>query len=407
MESIKNMTTNALRFTASACVLASFVVALLNPFQVVGAQSLEELREIVKQQQEQIDEALDRRASSGNDKIKLSISGQTNRAMNLVDDGDSTEAYFVDNDVTNTRVRFVGTAEANDTTTMGTRLEIALSPNNSYDVSQDNETADDFTDVRKAEAFVRDDRYGQLSFGKGSAAADDTAEYDLSLVSMQMYSGIADPVGGIQFTSNDALTGVAVGDAFFNFDGGRQSRVRYDSPNLGPGVQLSVSVGSDDREDIALTWGGDYGNWSGVDIGSFTTLGAISISDPNEDDVDYRLAGSFSALHNPTDVSYTIGYGMDKLDSSGDDPYNLYIKIGWDRSIYSVGPTGFGVDYTYSENNTQDDDEGTSFGLAVVQVLENYGTEIYAQYRFFDLDTGAGPDFEEIHAATLGTRVKF
>ncbi len=349
----------------------------------------------------------DKVITSGQEKIKLAISGQLNRATNIADDGDETKAYFVDNDVSNSRVRFVGTGQVTPETTLGTTVEVAFSPNNSFDVSQDNEEADDFIDLRKVEGSARNDRLGRLLFGKGAAAADDTAEYDLSLVAGPiMYSGVADIAGGLQFVDDGALTGVTVGDAFFNFDGNRQDRVRYDSPVFGPGVQLAVSAGSDQRYDAALTWGGDYGDWSGVDIGDYSTLGAISIREPNADNVRWRLAGSYSVLHNPTGLSLTVSGGMDSKNR-GDDPYNLYGKLGWDTSFFQFGPTGFGVDYTYSQDVSADGDEGMSVGLAAIQLIEDYGTELYAQVRIYDLDRDNANSVDDIVVGTVGTRIKF
>ena len=346
-------------------------------------------------------------SSDGSDKIKLAISGQINRALNVAADGRDTKAYFVDNDVSNSRVRFVGTGQVTPDTLLGTRMEIAFSPNNSSDVNQDDESTDDFIDVRKVEAYARNDSYGQFLFGKGQAAADDTAEFDLSLVGGPiMYSGVSDIVGGLFFTEDDELTTLRVSDAFFNFDGNRQDRVRYDTPVIGPGLQLSGSVGDDQRYDVALTWGGDYGDWSGVEVGPFTTLGAVSFQDPSTDDVDWRVAGSFSGLHNPTGLSLTVSGGVESFDE-GDDPYNLYGKIGWDQSFFSIGDTGFGVDFTYSENISAENDEGISFGIGAVQLLEGYGTELYAQFRVFDLDRDESPAVDEIYVGTVGTRVKF
>lgn len=345
--------------------------------------------------------------TSGSERVKLAISGHINRAVNVADDGDKTKAYFVDNDVSNSRLRFVGTGQVTENTTLGSTLEIAFSPNNSFDVSQDDESPDDFTDVRKAEAFARNDNFGQLLFGKGQAAADDTAEYDLSLVAGPiMYSGVADIVGGLQFTDGDDLTGITVGDAFFNFDGDRQDRVRYDSPVVGPGLQLSVSAGDDQRHDAALTWGGDYGDWSGVDVGPFTTLGAVSIQDTDDSDLNWRLAGSFSALHNPTGLSLTVSGGKESRERR-DDPYNLYGKLAWDTSFFDFGQTGFGVDFTYGEHVSAEDDEGISFGVAAIQLIEEFGTELYAQFRIFDLDRDSGGSVDDIVVGTVGTRVKF
>jgi hypothetical protein len=120
------------------------------------------------------------------------------------------------------------------------------------------ESTSDFIDVRKVEASARNDSYGQVLFGKGAAAADDTAEYDLSLVAGPiMYSGVADIVGGLNFTRNGALTGITVGTAFFNFDSGRQNRVRYDSPMIGDVLQVSVSAGDkQNAPDPAIECGG-------------------------------------------------------------------------------------------------------------------------------------------------------
>ncbi|UUX50697.1 hypothetical protein NUH88_03135 [Nisaea acidiphila] len=344
--------------------------------------------------------------SSGQEKVKLSIYGQVNRALNVADDGNATDVYFVDNDTSNSRVGFSGTAKV-DGTTIGSVLEIGFSANNSYNVSQDSERASDDVSVRKADVYIRNDDYGKLSFGKGSAAGDDTAEYDLSLVAGPiMYSGVADIVGGLKFTQNGALTSTTVGDAFFNFDSNRQDRVRYDTVNFGPGIQGSVSAGSDERYDIALTWGGDYGDWTGVDYGNFTTLGAISLADPNSSGVDYRVAGSFSVLHNPSGISATFSGGMDERNDNR-EPFNLYGKLAMDKDYFSIGATGFGVDLTYSEDIAALGDEGFSAGLAIVQLYEEFGAEFYAQLRMFDLDRQGNSDLEGIYVGTVGTRVKF
>ena len=43
--------------------------------------------------------------TSGQERVKLAISGQVNRAVNMVDDGDNLKAYYVDNDASNSRAR--------------------------------------------------------------------------------------------------------------------------------------------------------------------------------------------------------------------------------------------------------------------------------------------------------------
>ena len=126
------------------------------------------------------EEATEPVVSSSQPEVKVSLSGQVNRAINFANDGDSTKAYFVDNDVSNSRLRVLGLANYNEDVRFGGLLEVALSPNNSSDVSQDNEDAGDLIDVRRAETGVDSKRFGRLWLGEGSAATDNVAEYDLS-----------------------------------------------------------------------------------------------------------------------------------------------------------------------------------------------------------------------------------
>jgi len=200
----------------------------------VDAQAIERLEKLVKDQQAQL-ESMQRQldqlksglqpaergvpsppekvVTSGQKRVRLAISGQVNRAVNVADDGKNTAAYFVDNDASNTRVRFVGTAEATEDLTIGSRLELSLAPNESSEVSQDNEESGDYSDQRWAEISLASKRFGKLSLGKGDTASNNTAEVDLSKTDVVQYASIADIAGGMLFrqTGDDALTGCVQG----------------------------------------------------------------------------------------------------------------------------------------------------------------------------------------------------
>jgi cell division protein FtsL len=336
---------------------------------------------------------------SGKKGVKLVVSGQVNRALNLTDDGDKTKLYNVDNDNSNTRIRLVGTAKATDDLTLGTRWEYAVTSNESAQVSQDDESAGDFTDLRWAEISLNSKQWGKVSLGKGDTASNSTAEVDLSKTDVIAYTGVASIMGGLKFRdSNDKLTTISVSDAFNQLDGlSRKNRVRYDTPSYA-GFKLSTSAIADQRYDAALTWGGKgYG---------FKAAGAMAIADPNKDGADNQYDGSFSLLHESTGLNFTLSAGLLEKDDQGDQT-NLWGKAGWIHRFFSVGSTAFSVDYTRSTNFPTGSHDGYSVGAAAVQEFDRYGTELYAQIRTYSLSNDGSPSAQTITGGTIGTRVKF
>ena len=365
------------------------------------AQTQAEEAKAVAQEAQDTEREVEKTVASGQERVKLAISGQVNRAVNLIDDGKNTELYFVDNDTSNTRVRFVGTAKATDDLTLGSRLEYAVTSNESGDVSQDNEDTGDFFNARWADLTLASKRYGKIWLGRGSTASDSTAEVDLSKVDVLAYSSVADPAGGMLFresSGGNSLTTVSVANAFNNRDGlSRRDRLRYDTPTFW-GFHLAGSVVSNQRYDGALYWGGQgYG---------FKAAAAAAVADPNNDNTDLQYDGSFSVLHEGTGLNLTMSAGLLDRDDEG-DPTNFYVKGGWLTRFFSVGQTGFGVDYARSLNLPTGRDEGYSVGVAAVQQFENFGTELYLGYRLYSLDRDVAPSVEDMNVGTVGARVKF
>jgi len=334
-------------------------------------------------------------------KIKLAISGQVNRAVNVIDDGKNTDAYFVDNDASNSRVRFIGTAQATDDLTVGSRIEVAFAPNVSSQVSQNTEDSGNFIDERWAEVSLTSKRFGKVSLGKGDTASNNTAEVDLSKTDVIDYAGIADIAGGMLFrqsSGDHSLTTVKVSDAFKDLDGlSRKDRLRYDTPTF-YGFSLAGSLVSNQRWDTALRWGGQ-----GL---GFEAVAAAAVADPNQDNTNYQYDGSFSLLHKATGLNLTLSAGM--LDYDGRNAgTNLWGKLGWLTRFFPVGQTAFAVDYDRSTNFPTGTDKGYSVGGALVQQFEDYGTELYVQYRLYSLDRDVEPSVENMNVGTIGARVKF
>ncbi len=338
--------------------------------------------------------------SGGGERVKLAISGWVNQMVNIVDDGKDTRAYFVDNDNAESRVNFAGTAKVTDDLTLGSMIELTIAPNLAGTVSQVDQQKNNIFDERIVEATLDSKRFGKLSLGKGWTASYGSASRDLSRTSVISYATVADTAGGMLFrqTDDDTLTDLRIVDAFQAFDGlNRQNRVRYDTPTF-YGFHLSASAVSDQRYDAALWWGGQgYG---------FKAIGAAALADPNKDDTDLQYDGSFSLLHEDTGLNLTLSGGMLDRDNQS-DAENLYGKLGWLTRFFSFGETAFGVDYTRTQNQPTENDDGYSVGAAAVQFFEEYGTEIYFLYRLYSLDRDVEPSVHDITVGSIGARVKF
>ncbi len=339
--------------------------------------------------------------TSGNDKIRLSISGQLDRALNIADDGGGTRLYHVDNNASNSRIRFVGTARISDDLQLGTRIELAISPDNSGYVSQTDQAPGDHFNQRWAEISLQSKTLGKLSLGKGDTASKGTAFQDISLTDLVQYSGIHDIAGGMMFRKkgdSNPLTTIRLRDAFKNMDGlGRHSRLRYDSPSLF-GFTLAGSLASNQRSDLALYWGAEgYG---------FRTVGGAAVGHPHINGSGLLYDGSLSLLHVASGLNLTVSGGMQEQDLAK-EATNLYTKLGWIARFTSLGYTAFGIDYTNSANTPASGDRGYSIGGAIVQAFENYATELYLQHRLYSLKLASGVPLEDIQVSTVGVRVKF
>jgi predicted porin len=338
--------------------------------------------------------------TSGEERVKLSISGMVNRAVNVVDDGKNTDTYYVDNDNSESRVNFVGTAKIDDDLTLGTRIELTIAPNKASNVDQNTPESGDVFEERWTEVSLASKHFGKLSLGRGFTASYGIASSDLSETTVIATSTIVDLAGGMLFRQkgDDSLTDLRIDHSFSDFNGlSRKNRLRYDSPKF-YGAHLAVSAVSDARYDGGLYWGGQgYG---------FKAAAAAGIANPKEDDADLQYAGSMSVLHEETGLNLSLSAGMKERDNQS-DASNFFVKAGWLAKFFSVGKTAFSVDYTHSNNVPTENDDGYSYAVAAVQNFDKYGTELYALYRLYSLDRDVEPEVHDMGVASMGVRVMF
>lgn len=418
-------------------VLAAGLAALTFAGPAAQAQSadqggvqrqLEELRRLIEQQQKTIGELQNRvqelqgtqeatakqveqqgeavrknvvdkpQISSTNPRIKVTLGGQVNRLLNFANDGKNTKAYFVDNNYSVSRLLFTGRGQVTDDFSVGTNIELGLSPNNSNDVSQFDEESGDKFEERKVEALFKSDRYGQVLFGKGDPATKDITRLDLSGTDALAYAATGDVAGGLFFLTKDGddSSGIQVKQVFTDFDSGRQNRIRYDTPAF-YGVGAAASYSADQK------WGGAL-RWAGTGHGIKAAAG-LGVHNPNNEGDGNIYSGSASALHEATGLSltYSTAYS-DKDEGTGE---LQYIKAGWQHQFFDIGATAFSIDFGFNKDAPNNDDDGKTVGLVALQNIKQYGTELFMGVRGYDLDQGDGPNTSTIYVGTFGTRIKF
>ena len=403
--------------------------------------------------------------SSGGDKVKLSLSGQVDRALLYGNDGRSSALRNVDNIISSTRFRLLGEARPfADSTTVGTNLEMEIRPNlsNQQTIEQSLPQAagNVFPTIRQADVFVANQDYGGVRLGFGSTASYLTNEFDLSGTFIAHYVGVAEMDGGFAFRQNGAAMvpngpggklvlspggafGPAVGSVFNNFGGlGRDDRIRYDTP-VWEGLQFATSYVDGGSYDAALRLGREIGDfriiaavagedathrnhtptanlgYAGVPPGDVdgTSLGGVNAAAnaPNLADVttngSRQFDGSFSILHT-SGVSLTMAGGVrdpEYRDPLGHQlsPNLFYTKVGYQHDFFSFGRTAFAVDFTQQDEVIFAGDVARAYSFGMVQNIDAAALEVFLAVTKETLNRTIGGEFLPIYAAWTGARVRF
>jgi predicted porin len=353
---------------------------------------------------------------SGNDKVELKLKGHVNRAVMFADDGRESKAFHVDNTNSESRVGLFGKVKASEKLTIGGNFELQWQANPSDKVSMEKESVSgEFVD-RAMEVYFDFKQFGKISLGKGKMASDESVEVDLSGTDLAGNVGVADVGGGLKFNGPASLDPtidadgnvvdkrLSVGNVFDQMDGlSKKNRVRYDSPALA-GFSIGLSAGEKDMADATLNYSGDF---SGAKL-----EGVLAFVNPGSGKDYSQIDGSVSALFD-FGLSLTAASGsrsMDNLPAGGDDPVYSYGKIGWKcDKLLPYGSTAVSVDYGVYENIKHQDkgEEGTAYGVQLVQKLADWSTELFAAYRNFALEDGSGASYDDISLVMAGARLKF
>lgn len=238
--------------------------------------------------------------------------------------------------------------------------------------------------------------------GQGATASEGISEIDLSGTNIVIRSNFGTFGAGLLFRDSDtnALTTTSIGSAFDNFDGlGRDERVRYDSPTFA-GFQLSGSALQGNSTDVALRYSGDL---NGTKVAAGVAPANRSSTSTT---IDTQLSGSGSVLLE-NGFNATVAGGMrDLKDGTSDDPDFYYVTLGYQASLFNEGKTYFSIEAGRENDLAANGDEATVYGVGVAQRLGDWGTEVYAGFRFYELDR-SGANLDDITAGMVGAIVTF
>lgn len=331
------------------------------------------------------------------------IYGQVSPVYQSVDDGVGSTSGLVDNSHSNTRVG-LWVVQPMTSGTFRFNLETALGLRGSGGVSQTSKPDPvnwERTDIRKVEVIFEGDSWGTLSVGQGSMATDGVADKSLNNNAMTTYNGIGDFAGSFEFrTSAGDLSGVSISSVTPSLDGGRQGRIRYDTPSFN-GFTVSVAAGTDilsednDDEfyDAALRFQRDFG--------SSEIAAGVGFSRRDSDGVDRD--DTFGSVAMRFDNGFNFAAAAGSREDSGDYTYFL---AGYEVDIWSVGRTSFAVDYYAGRDFGLDGRDSDVIGIGINQNFDDQNAQVYLGYRTHEL-SDPSESYKDVDAFLFGARWRF
>lgn len=331
------------------------------------------------------------------------IYGQVSPVWQSVDDGVVTTDNFLDNAHSNTRAG-LWVVQPMSQGTFKFNLETAFGLRSTAGVSQTNTPKGidwDRTDIRKVDFSFASTSWGTVYVGQGSMASDGIADISLNNNSMTTYNSVGDFAGAFQFrTTAGALSGVTVGSVNPSLDGGRQGRVRYDTPSFN-GFSVSLAAGtdvltpgnSDKYYDIALRYSGEF---DGTKV-----KGGVGFSRRDRGGVDRDDTFGSLAVKLRSGLNFAVAAGSRKNDGN-----YTYVLAGYEAEFFSVGMTSFAVDYYNGSDFGLAGRESETIGVGLNQNFDNINTQVYLGYRNHKL-ADPGTSYNDVNAFLFGARWKF
>lgn len=357
-------------------------------------------------------------ASSGTDKTELTVKGHVNRGIMIVGDGAEVDTFFVDGDPSQSRLTFTGKGKISEDLSVKAWIEVGFNENDSSSVANtrtkasavegDDATVSNSIGTRHVALSFISKRFGTLTTGQTSDAADGAFGIDLSGTALSgAYADLGDVGGSLVFVNSatDITTAETVGGNWTSGDGTRTDLVKYSTPSFG-GFQGHFSAAQGGWMIGSATYSGKIGGFQIVGgAGYSSAAGAAAIGGA----IDTHWVGSVSVLHD-SGFSGTYAFTVvDDLDNQAtrDEPQTHYGKVGYQANLVDMGKSYFSIGYGNSSDAVVNGDDLNVLNFGFVQNIDAAATELYVSISHADFDDATTTNYEELVWGMAGARVKF
>jgi hypothetical protein len=333
---------------------------------------------------------------------KFAWSGQVNRAISMVDDGqETTTAHSDPTLIGQSRARMVASAKS-DSMTIGAYVELAMSQGSN---STSQASGSDSFKLRHSAVNISNSM-GQIIIGQ-------TAHADEAFTGVRM-DGVGDAIGhsggvasGMKFFNTTTKVATAQGVTAATAHGGamstgRKSGISYKSPTFN-GFKLHVSHSEHQSGSGNIQYGGDFGGIKVKAGAGLGYLGSDTIDQREQYGVGFKLANGLS-------LGYS--YRTEELASlentaNNSDPHQHFLLVGMDLpNVSALGNTAVAVAYRDSQDQALNGDDYKGYSFLVQQSLSDYGTSVYGGFQNLTYDTTLN-NFDDIRVLFMGMKVKF
>ena len=352
----------------------------------------------------------DKNIQSGNSRVKVSISGQVNRAIRFASSGDKSDFHSVDNGESNSRVRIVASAKLNKGTTAVAYSEwgMAADGNRGTGFSKDiTGTGKDMkghqgsagsVGIRHSKVDLVNKDLGTLSLGHSTRADASAIFTGFNGTSIVFHGGGPGNIDGSLKPDTAEVTGGRLGVPL-NVYPGRENRLLYRTPNL-MGMSFSASY----QQAKSWSLGGSFASAASMSKDISVKVGFGYRDQMEGDQTTFGISGGVQ--HNPSGLSLNGVYAQEKQTEKPNHS-GWAIDLSWTGKLLDAGSTSLTIGYGDYEDGVQ---TTKAFWGAINQRVDSAAADIYAGVSH---DTGEGEvdgnaaERENVMVMIAGTRIKF